>query len=198
MDNLDLFTLNTDRSTDPLILPWLGSSSPIEPHTFSDLSVWRNFIENLSLTCQLPQFVAEKFARAQRLYFLGWIDQNMIKAGELVAFVTLELALRDSYPLVYQQKDKKGNLKSAGLKDGLKYMVEVDGLTDDKMPSYQKYGWPCVANLYKDKRKDSRMTLVWVRNSLAHGDPFDSLPWSGLLEIVRDLIDYMYRTDRRV
>jgi hypothetical protein len=33
-----------------------------------------------------------------------------------------------------------------------------------------------------------------IRNALAHGDPFDSLPWSGLLELVRDLIQYAYRT----
>ena len=28
---------------------------------------------------------------------------------------------------------------------------------------------------------------------MAHGDPFDGLPTGGLLELVRDLINYAYR-----
>jgi len=39
-----------------------------------------------------------------------------------------------------------------------------------------------------------RPTLAELRNSLAHSDPFDGLPWSGLLELVRDLIEYAYRS----
>ena len=40
---------------------------------------------------------------------------------------------------------------------------------------------------------DAKPSLAEIRNSLAHGDAFDALPWSGLLELVRDLIDYAYR-----
>ena len=36
-------------------------------------------------------------------------------------------------------------------------------------------------------------TLAQRRNSLAHGDPFEGTPVSGLLELVRDLINYAYR-----
>jgi len=32
-----------------------------------------------------------------------------------------------------------------------------------------------------------------LRNESAHGAPFDGLPQAGLLELVRDLIDYAYR-----
>jgi hypothetical protein len=32
-----------------------------------------------------------------------------------------------------------------------------------------------------------------IRNDLAHGIPFRELPWAGLLELVRDLINYAYR-----
>jgi hypothetical protein len=32
-----------------------------------------------------------------------------------------------------------------------------------------------------------------IRNDLAHGYPFDGFPQSGLLELVRDLIEYAYR-----
>jgi hypothetical protein len=36
-------------------------------------------------------------------------------------------------------------------------------------------------------------TLAERRNSLAHGDPFDGPPTAGLLELVRDLINFAYR-----
>jgi hypothetical protein len=190
-----LFDISTDRSDKPLQLYWPGATSPVECRTFSDFSEWRDFIEGLSLKRPVPQTLARKFARAQRLYILAWVDgHDIIKAGELAALVALELALRDVYPTVYQKRDKNGNFIRAYLEHGLKHMVEHDGLTDGAMPIYQKYHWPVVANLYKRKKEEPTMTLVDIRNSLAHGDPFDAMPWSGLLEVVRDLIDYMYRT----
>jgi hypothetical protein len=39
-------------------------------------------------------------------------------------------------------------------------------------------------------------TLADIRNDAAHGYPFDGLPWAGLLELVRDLIDCAYRDFR--
>ena len=35
--------------------------------------------------------------------------------------------------------------------------------------------------------------LAGIRNSQAHGYPFDGFPWAGLLELTRDLIEYVYR-----
>jgi len=40
---------------------------------------------------------------------------------------------------------------------------------------------------------DTRPTLAERRNTLAHGDPFEGLPTGGLLELVRDLINFAYR-----
>lgn len=40
---------------------------------------------------------------------------------------------------------------------------------------------------------DIHPTLAERRNALAHGDPFDGLPTGGLLELVRDLINFAYR-----
>lgn len=84
----------------------------------------------------------------------------------------------------------------AFMKQGLEYMV---GLVDGKLPIVQKYGGSVVSNLYRVRQNgqvdkiDQTGTLVGIRNSLAHGDPFDAMPYGSLLEIVRDLIDYMYR-----
>jgi hypothetical protein len=73
----------------------------------------------------------------------------------------------------------------------LRHMVEHDGLTDDKVPMNQRCGrGSVVVGRLMGHLKPS---LAEIRNSMAHGDPFDSLPWAGLLELVRDLIDYSYR-----
>jgi hypothetical protein len=60
-------------------------------------------------------------------------------------------------------------------------MVEQDGLTDDQLPIFHKYGGGCIVrNLYetRDERKARGdlvppMNLVEHRNRAAHGDPFD-------------------------
>lgn len=81
----------------------------------------------------------------------------------------------------------------------LEYLVDGDGLTDAQLPFTQRYGGSIVPVLHREGRRalnganTARPTLAEVRNSLAHGDPFDGLPWSGLLELVRDLIEYAYR-----
>lgn len=81
------------------------------------------------------------------------------------------------------------------------HMVEKDGLTDDQLPICHKYGGgSIVRNLYetRDDRKvrgsaAPPMNLVERRNRASHGDPFDSMPAAGLIEVVRDLIEYAYR-----
>jgi hypothetical protein len=189
MDLLNTMVLPIDRSQDPLILPWPISGSPAGFRRFRTITEWREFILDLGLHEAIPEVVSGKFQRSQKLYFLAWIDFDVIKAGELMALTALELALRD----------RCGNKMLALL---LQHMVEKDGLNDEKIPMFKKYGGSIVANLYetgasREARKGMNvvppMTLAGIRNSLAHGDPFDSLPWTGLLELVRDLIEYAYR-----
>jgi hypothetical protein len=189
MDLLNTDVLPIDRSHDPLVLPWPVSGNLGGFRIFCTIAEWREFILDLGLHEAIPEVVSGKFQRAQKLYFLAWIDFDVIKAGELMALTALELALKDRY----------GNKKLATL---LQHMVEKDGLKDEKIPMFRKYGGSIVANLYethasRKARKGTNvappMTLSGIRNSLAHGDPFDDLPWSGLLELVRDLVEYAYR-----
>ena len=169
--------------------------------SFSTLDEWQKFIDGLSLKAGVVEIVALKFRRAQKIYFLGWIDADLIKAGELVALTALELALKDRYGARMKRSGGKSSLR-----DLLKYMVDSDGLTDDQIPMYKKCSGSIVANLYEtDAARKARkgtfisppITLAEIRNSQAHGDPFDGLLWSGLLELVRDLIDYTYRGANR-
>ncbi|MCB1986740.1 MAG: hypothetical protein H6936_15955 [Burkholderiales bacterium] len=190
----DIFSTTIDRTTNPFVIFWPGTKDVAEPHVFYVISDWRNFLSKLALNRQVPMIVAQKFDRARRLYFLSWFDMDIIKAGELAALMALELALRDVYPSVYNRRNKNGRLIHAYLKDGLKHMVENDGLKDEALPTYKKCPGAVISNLYREEG-DQTGTLVGTRNSLAHGDPFDALPRSGLLEVVRDLIDYMYRNN---
>jgi len=192
IDHFDILNIEADRSENPLQLFWAGSSSATELYVFSHLSEWRHFIDGLSLNCQVPQTIDSKYERARCLYFLAWINPDVIKAGELAALAVLELSLRNVYFSAYNELNPKKRINSF-FRPGLEYMVEHDFLTDEKLPIFQKYRRPVVSNLYCKESKDKTGTLVDIRNSLAHGDPFDALPYSGLLEVVRDLIGYMYR-----
>jgi hypothetical protein len=139
---------------------------------------------NLGLRAGIPDIVTAKFERAQKLHILAWIDFDLIKAGELVALTALELALNDRYRP--KAKAKYGNAAFAHL---LRYMPEHDGLTDDKLPMIRRSGGT-VVDLVNGTCEPS---LADIRNDSAHGYPFDGFPWAGLLELVRDLIEYAYR-----
>jgi hypothetical protein len=172
-----------------------GSSS------FSRLDQWRRFIEEFNLNSLVPQVIWNKYGRAQRLYYLGWIDYDAIKAGELAALVVLELALINQYGRA-GQAERPRNKDRPMLAALIAYMVEKDGLTDDQLPIFQKYGGGAIVrNLYetseqrqlRGKAAPPPMNLVERRNRAAHGDPFDNMPCAGLIEVVRDLIEYAYR-----
>lgn len=180
---LDLNMIAAIPREESLILPWPTSGNPGGFLKFSTAVEWRDFISSLRLQSGVPDIIAAKFRRAQMLYFFSWIYFDLIKAGELAALTTLELALTDRYGNLAKKKGKY-----ASFSDLLKYLLQ-DGLTDDTIPMIRRAGGS-VVTLLAGQREPS---LSQIRNRQAHGDPFDGLPWSGLLELVRDLIEYAYR-----
>jgi hypothetical protein len=197
-----LILLFEDRSNDPLILPWPSPGNIGGFLSFSAVNKWRDFVFGLSLDHAVPEVVAAKFRRAQKLFFLGWIDTELITVGELVGLTALELALKDRYGNALRDcyrkeatRRKKRGIKSydkLNLSDLLAHMCKNDGLTDQTIPMFQRYGGTIVGRL----TGESKPSLAEIRNSLAHGDSFDGLPCSGLLELIRDLIHYAYRDIR--
>jgi hypothetical protein len=171
----------TDR--DESVLPaW-----PTDGHAggciqFAKASDWRTFVASLGIDPRIPEIVRAKYARAQKLYLLGWVDFSVVKAGELAALIALELALMDRY--AGQLSKSKRSFSAL-----LKYMVDVDCLTDAQIPMVVRCGGTALGQL----TGDTRPTLAERRNALAHGDPFDGLPTGGLLELARDLINFAYR-----
>ena len=59
-----------------------------------------------------------------------------------------------------------------------------------KLPIQQRCG---LGSVVMRLTGEAKPTLANMRNDLAHGYPFDGLPSSGLLEVVRDLINYANR-----
>lgn len=149
---------------------------------FEKAADWRAFVERLGVDTRIPDTVRAKFVRAQKLYLLGWFDFSMVKAAELAALIALELALMDRYG----GRISKNRRNFAAL---LKYMVDSDGLTDVQIPMVGRCGGTVLGQL----TGETHPTLAERRNLLAHGDPFDGLPTGGLIELVRDLINYAYR-----
>ncbi len=187
-----------DRTAFPLIVPWPTRGNIGGMLEFRETSEWLAFLRQRDLHPAVLLIVAAKYQRAQKLYALAWLEFDLIKAGELVTLIALELALRDRYSA---RAPKRGR-QPATLEGLLRYMVEGDGLTDGALSFVRQYGGSVLPHLYEtDAARIARQatqspqqtTLAAIRNSLAHGDPFDGLPWSGLLELARDLIHYAYR-----
>lgn len=171
----------SDRE-EPMLLAWPTQGNAGGFIQFEKAADWHAFIDGLGIDPRIPDIVRVKFARAQKLYLLGWVDFSVVKAGELAALIALELALTDRYG-GHISKNKRS---FAAL---LKYMVDSDGLTDTQIPMVVRCGGTALGQL----TGETHPTLAERRNSLAHGDPFDGLPTGGLLELVRDLINFAYR-----
>lgn len=206
-DPFDIASFNVDRTEAPFVMPWPQRGNPAALLTFYHFQEWQAFISDRGLHCAMPRIVRDKYRRAQRLYLLAWFDADLVKVGELVALIALELALLDRYGEFLRQRFVRGNARERRrapmLHELLEYLVDDDGLTDTQLPFTQRYGGSIIPVLHREggathsepnHANASRPTLAEIRNSLAHGDPFDGLPWSGLLELVRDLIEYAYRS----
>ena len=94
---LDLTLLGGARREVPFALPWPAPGSSGGFIVFSTATQWREFVSSLDLPAGILEIVTAKFQRAQMLYFLAWLYPDLVKAGELTALATLELALNDRY-----------------------------------------------------------------------------------------------------
>lgn len=180
----DLVPSLAHRHSDQFFIPWPLPGNSGEGQWFSTIAEWKDFVASLSLNNRVPDIVSVKFQRAQKVFFLGWNSANFLNAGGLVSLTALDVALQDRYG--DKVRDKNG--ETGSFADLLHYMVKKDGLSDDNVPIIQGGGIHLVNRL----AGDSMPSLAEIWNALSRGDPIEC-PWIGLLEIVRDLIDYAYR-----
>jgi hypothetical protein len=184
---LDAVARAEERLSSPLSFMWpMPGYRGGQLVSFSSFVDWRAFVLDLGLHRIVPEIVAAKFERGQKL--LAWIDFDLFTAGELIALTALDLALKDRYGA--KVKRPNGSIHFA---DSLRYIVEEDGLTDARVPMLQRCGGGTVVGFLTG---ECRPTLAERRNGLAHGDAFGMSGagsyCAGLFELVRDLIDYAY------
>lgn len=72
MTNHSYITLS-DRE-EPVLLAWPAQGNAGGYIQFQKAADWRAFIDGLGIDPRIPEIVRAKFARAQRLYLLGWVD----------------------------------------------------------------------------------------------------------------------------
>ncbi|MBB6125632.1 hypothetical protein [Sphingobium subterraneum] len=185
---------------EPLVLIWPAPGNPAAFWHFSTPDEWRAFVNTLALDPRVPDIVKLKFERAQKLFLLGWIDTDLIKGAELVALTALELALKDRFGHVVPRLATKKIVPSSpdammaqpirySFKALLRHLVDNEGLTDAQIPMIARCGGTATGQL----TGQTKPTLEERRNAMAHGDPFDGMSTSGLVELVRDLIMFAYR-----
>jgi len=152
---------------------------------FHHITEWRDYLLSLQIrSAKVPAIHAGAYHVALRMLLLAWADASLIKPAELQALRSLESALRGVYfqALFERRPASKPKLVPEkfrpGLGDFLDYMAAHDGLD---------------ATLHNESKKKTGNALSVIRNVMAHGDPFNSLPWGGLFEAVRDVMEHAHR-----
>ncbi len=154
---------------------------------FHHISEWCDYLLTLQIKGpKVPKIHIDAYHAALRVMFLAWVEPACIKTAELQALRSLEGALRGVYfqPIYQKKLTKNPKLKredfskKLGLGQLLDHMVEHDDLS---------------TSLHSQSNRDYGNALSTIRNRLAHGDPFDTMPWGGLLESVREVMIHAYR-----
>jgi hypothetical protein len=174
---------------------------------FANFAEWQRVVLGFRLSAGVPTDMVDLFDRALKLYLIAWLDLDLVTAGEMAALAALEHSLRDCYlgdfrerhnkRIVAKAKSEKRSLtleenfrpEGITLAALLQHMHERDGLTDNQLPFVRKYGGSITRLL----TGEADPSLADMRNVRMHGNPFGSGYRSGLLELVRDLIEYAYR-----
>src|SRR5271165_1009335 len=82
----EIFEIPTDRSGSPMQLVWPQLGIPAAILEFSTLQEWRSFMLSMSINSRIHRPTREKYERAWNFYYMGWVNYDFIKGGELAAF----------------------------------------------------------------------------------------------------------------
>jgi hypothetical protein len=173
---------------------------------FYTISDWIDYLYTLCIKSnRVPIIHADQYHVALRIMMLAWADPGVSKAAELQALRSLEGALAQVYFNAILDRDqikrererekyKRDETKrcqdcpSSQPIDPMKYRPGLCRYLDhmashDALPS----------RYHNEGKKKDQSALHNIRNALAHGEPFNNLPWGGLMESVRDVIEHAYR-----
>ena len=153
---------------------------------FHHISQWRDYLLTLQINDpRVPTIHVDTYHAALRALLLAWIEPAVIKPAELQALRSLEGALRGVYfhPLYVKARGRRHELKPEDFRPGLGKLLDLM-IDHDGLP----------AALHNEPKRAAGNALDTIRNALAHGDPFNSLPWGGLFESMREVITHAYRS----
>ncbi len=188
----------------PFAIPWIHTpQTPSGLRIFHNFQEWEAYVESLDLHPNVWGQTRHRWSRVLKIYLLSWLDVDLIKAGELAALATLEMALKERYGLHFAKRSQDLE-HPPSLRMLFKHLVENDGLTNDDIPIAKMWNTDMVTRLYErdaDRRERHKnqagvsppITIESIRNTAAHGNPFETTPWGALLEVLRDLIHYADR-----
>lgn len=153
--------------------------------TFGHIAEWRDYLLSLQIqSTKIPLVHVDAFHAALRVMLLAWVEPTVIKLAELQALRSLEPALTGAYfdAAFARAKEKNQNIKREDFKPGLGSLLAHAAEHDHLDPT-----------LHNSDKKISGNALNVIRNALAHGDLFNMLPWGGLFESVRAVMEHAYR-----
>ena len=179
------FSVPMFRDSEPLQIVGPVPGNPAAIREFTNLADWRSYVLGLQLRGSVPKAFRRYHNQTLRALFLAWLDGGVIQLAELWALATLEGAIKTRYPRINERAKEEG-IKVPGLEYALRYLVNQGGLTDEAL---RESGARVLQNVLKGGNGSS---LSEIRNGLAHGNALGGMPWGGLFEVIRDLIDFMY------
>jgi len=179
------FSIPIFRDGEPLQIVGPVPGNPAAIREFNNLADWRSYVLGLQLRGSVPKAFRRYHNQALRALFFAWLDDGVIQVAELWALATLEGTIKARYPEMKERAKEEG-IKFPGLEYALRYLVNQGGLTDEAL---RESGARVLQNVLKDGNGSS---LSDIRNGLAHGNALGGMPWGGLFEVIRDLIDFMY------
>ena len=179
---LEAVAVAAARAPGPRTIPWPIPGNPGGFVQFEDYAQWQKFLLAFDLPPSVAGVVTDAFDRARKIYLLSWLDFDLVVTGEAAALTALEIAVRNRYQSIevdrrqanlakkmqyenrvatIRENEETKNVSFAYL---LRMMVDVDGLTDSKIPLVRRTGGSVVRRL----TGESAPTLAEMRNVRAH------------------------------
>jgi hypothetical protein len=172
---------------------------------FANVCEWRDYLLTLQIRSNgIPSIYVDKFNIALRILFLAWVDANIIKAAELQALLSMECALHGAYfrVLFNDEQEKRTALRGKCTKNRefCTFNNYCKPINDTSFyPGLCRYLDYMVAHddlprIYHSKEKKNDCSALYIiRNYLGHGATQSNLPWGGLVDVIREVIEHAYR-----
>ncbi|CDW96321.1 MULTISPECIES: hypothetical protein [unclassified Thiomonas] len=200
---LDINLVNPNLHEKDFIYPRdFGAGRPNKAiFKFRHIAEWREYLLTLQIRSdRVPTIHAVAYHAALHMLLLSWVDGSVTKPAEMQALRSLEAALIGVYfqPLCKREEERRERwLKRCR---GCAACVECRKFDREKFrPGLNKLLDYMVAHdelnpaLHSEAKKRDRSAINIIRNGIAHGDLFNALPWGGLFDVVREIIEHAYR-----